>query len=397
MKINKELIFPLSIVFLEIVTYLATDAYLPALPHIAESLATNEYLTQQTITAWFLGGVFIQPFLGPITDRFGRKTVLIIGGCLFITSTIFCANATNILEFIFYRFLQGFTVASTITGGYAAIHESFNSKKAIQILATMGSISILAPAVGPSIGAVVLHYTNNWRYIFITLTTLGIIGVVLNYFYMPETLKKPLKIDFKQTLTNYKNILKNKAWLNYAAMSSCLIFGFFVWLITSPFLLIKSYQLTEIEFGVAQAIIFTGFILGMQLCKHLINSIKAKEAISIFITINILSSTALLLTSLISKPPSWLLIGLMTLIAFGASGANTPLGRLAFEASNEPSGQKVAMFALVFTSAATAASFTGAHINSLLIQPFATTSLFGYLIAFLLFFQSRGKMKLQDS
>ena len=397
MKINKELFFPLSIVFLEIITYLATDAYLPALPNIAENLKTNEYLTQQTITAWFLGGVFIQPFLGPITDRFGRKTVLIIGGCLFIISTIFCANATSILEFIFYRFLQGFTVASTITGGYAAIHESFNSKKSIQILAIMGSISILAPAVGPSIGAIILHYTNNWRYIFITLTLLGVIGVILNYFYMPETLKSPLKINFKQTLTNYTNIIKNKTWLKYAIMSSCLIFGFFVWLITSPFLLIKTYHLTEIEFGIAQAIIFTGFILGMQLCKHLINTISVKKVISIFITINILSSTALLLINLISKPPSWLLIILMTSVAFGASGANTPLGRLAFEASKEPSGQKVAMFALVFTSAATVASFIGANVNSLLITPFATTSLIGYFIASLLFLQSRNEMKLQDN
>ena len=392
-----KILFPISIVFLEVATYMATDAYLPALPSISQAFSTNEYLTQQTITAWFLGGVFIQPLLGPIADRFGRKTVLVLGGILFIISSILCAHAENVIEFIIYRFLQGFTVASTITGGYAAIHESFSSKKSIQILAIMGSITVLAPAIGPSIGALILHYTHNWRWIFIILSIWGGIGTILSYIYMPETLKKPHKINLKTTIKNYKNIIKNKKWLSYALMSSCLIFGFFVWLITSPFLLIQKYQLTEIEFGIAQAIIFGGFILGMQVCKHLINILPTKKIISKFIAINLLAGITLLTLSHIIQVPVWLLIGLMTLIAFGASGANTPINRLAFEASNEPSGQKISAFSLVFTISAAIASFVGAELDSLFIKPFALISLIGYIIATIIFYKVKEEIELKDN
>jgi len=96
MKKNNLIIFPLLLVLYEIATYLTNDAYLPALPNIVSDLATTNYLAQLTLTAWFLGSASLQLILGPISDYYGRRPVLLTGGIVFIISTIICTLTNNI-------------------------------------------------------------------------------------------------------------------------------------------------------------------------------------------------------------------------------------------------------------------------------------------------------------
>src|SRR5579883_399237 len=89
-------LFPFLLVFYEITNYLANDMYLPALPSLATDLGITPHLAQQTLTTWFLGSASLQLFLGPLSDRLGRRPILLGGGAVFILSTIVCAMTTNI-------------------------------------------------------------------------------------------------------------------------------------------------------------------------------------------------------------------------------------------------------------------------------------------------------------
>lgn len=144
-------VFAVLLALYEIATYLSNDAYLPALPFIVKDLNTTNHLIQLTLTSWFLGSGSMQLFLGPLTDRIGRRPVLLWGGLVFITSTIGCALTHNVYVLLCLRFVQGATIASMFVPGYATIHELFEQKKAIQVLAIMSSISILAPRLWPLI------------------------------------------------------------------------------------------------------------------------------------------------------------------------------------------------------------------------------------------------------
>src|SRR3990167_10673607 len=104
MKERHWLLFPLVFVAYETTCYLANDMYLPALPSIALDLQADQHLAQLTLTWWFVGTATFQLLLGPLADRYGRRSVLFGGGLLFITSLWVCVFTNNIYVMIVARF-----------------------------------------------------------------------------------------------------------------------------------------------------------------------------------------------------------------------------------------------------------------------------------------------------
>lgn len=108
MKIIKASpLFPLLVVLYEIAVYLSNDAYVPAMPHIATQLSASYHLLQLTITICFLGSAISQLFLGPISDHFGRRLVVLLGGMVFLASTLTCGLSHSITVLLIARFVQG--------------------------------------------------------------------------------------------------------------------------------------------------------------------------------------------------------------------------------------------------------------------------------------------------
>ncbi len=134
-----NVLFPILIVCAEMAVYLSNDMYLPALPFIARELNTTSQAVQATLTAWFFGAMTLQLIIGPVSDRIGRRPIIISGMVLFTISTLLCATAMNIDWLIFGRFIQGMTVCFIVVAGYASIHESYSQAEAIQLLALMGA------------------------------------------------------------------------------------------------------------------------------------------------------------------------------------------------------------------------------------------------------------------
>src|SRR5437763_170719 len=128
-------LFPFIFVFYEVTNYLANDMYLPALPTLTGDLNTTIHLAQLTLSTWFFGTASMQLILGPLSDRFGRRPILLGGGLVFIIATLICALSTNIHTLIMARFFQGCAVCSVVTAGYSTIHEIYEHTQAIRILA----------------------------------------------------------------------------------------------------------------------------------------------------------------------------------------------------------------------------------------------------------------------
>ncbi len=171
-------VFPFILVFYEITNYLANDMYLPALPSIANDLQISAHYAQMILTAWFLGTASLQLILGSISDRMGRRPVLLGGGVVFVISTFVCAVTSNIHVLLLACFFQGCSVGTLGTAGYSSIHESFEQRKAIQILAIMGSVTVLAPAFGPLVGGLILNFLN-WRWIFGILVIWALVALCI--------------------------------------------------------------------------------------------------------------------------------------------------------------------------------------------------------------------------
>jgi hypothetical protein len=118
-----------------------------------------------SLTAYILGGASLQLLLGPISDRFGRRPVMLLGSALFSVVTLLLPSAHTIDQFLVGRFFEGMGLCYIHVVGYALLQEIFSDEDDIRVIAIMANVSILAPLFGPLAGSVFLQYAT-WRAIF---------------------------------------------------------------------------------------------------------------------------------------------------------------------------------------------------------------------------------------
>lgn len=350
-------LFPLLLVCYEIINYLANDMYLPALPSMIHDLGINTRLAQQTVTAWFFGASSLHLLFGPVSDRFGRRPVLLLGGVLFTTATWICAFTSNIHVLLIARFVQGAVVATLSTAGYASIHETYNRKQAIQILALMSSVVMLAPAVGPLIGGIFLQWLN-WRWIFIFLALSASITWLGLCCVMSETQSSTQRYMFRwsQVLINYRQIIKNKAFMFNLFIISFNILAKVAWIVGGPFLIITQFRLNTLYFGLIQILVFGSQILGAHIVKRVIHRVEINRLINQGLSISLCASLLAVCLSFIFPDKLLGLVICLMIFCFGTA-LSGPLQRLCIEASPEPMGARMAVYATSISLFCSLASF----------------------------------------
>lgn len=387
-NIKYPLLFPLALVFYEMATYLSNDMYLPSLPTLVNDFNTSENAAQNTLLAWFLGSASMQLIMGPLSDRFGRRIILLIGGCFFILSSIVCAITHDISVMLIARFIQGSTVCSVVVAGYAAIHEQYDSKMAIKLIAIMGSVTVLAPAFGPLLGAVIIEISQ-WRTIFYVLTFWALLGIIILYFVMPETNPNKISLNFREIIKDYIFISKHKAFLGYT-LSFCFLFlALIFWVVESPFVIIETYQRSVIEFGVIQFFVFVCFIFGSQVTRLLIAKTTALQVIEIGLIIALCGGIILPLSFYFTDPHLYWVVFLMMIITFGTSIAFGPLNRSAIDCCNEPMGRRMAIFSSYMSFFGVIATFLVTVFNEHGMNELSLLISLGVILAFLIFFGAK--------
>ncbi len=315
--------------------------YLPSMPAIATELKLTQAQIQNTLTLWFLGASSLQFIIGPISDRFGRKIIMSIGGALFVASTIVCAITNSIDIMYIARFVQGTTICFVVVAGNAAIHESFNVKEAIKWLALCNAITILAPALGPLCGAIVVEFAS-WRYIFWFLAVMGIISFVSVLIIMPETNTNPHPLHLKSIIYDFVKILSNKDFM-VPCIGYCLLVGiFFFWMFESPFIYQGLGQST-LFYGVAQTFIFSLFLVGAKITKWWLQNHELPALIRSASITTLVGTLLLLFTSILFNNIYMATICMMV-VALGSSMLFAPMNRIAIDAASQPMGRRIAVF-----------------------------------------------------
>lgn len=373
-------LFPFLLVIYEISNYLANDAYLPAMPMIVTQLQTTNHLVQLTLTVFFLGNATMQLILGPVSDQYGRRTVLLGGGLVFVATTMICAFSTSIYTLLIARFFQGSAVTSMIVAGYATVHAMYTQVRAIKTLAWMNSITVLAPALGPLFGALIL-LVGGWRWIFIILTVWSALALIALYRYMPETCEMSSELPSKKIMTQYYHALINWNFIRPTLAISLLFSAMIAWIAAGPFLVIESFHRTSITFGLIQAMIFGSFILGTQVVRRFIGKMSISKITKISIALACFSGVISLACSVVAVDRLFDVVFPMMLFAFG-SGLGFPVfNRMAIEGSDEPMGIKMALFSSFM---GIGGLFGSVMISSFYNGTILSFSLIIFVIAFLL-------------
>jgi len=226
---------------------LSIDALLPALPNVGKSLGvTNPSDNQLLITMIFLGLGVGQLIFGPLSDSFGRKSIVYLGFIVFIIASIICVTTKNFELMILGRILQGIGLSSPRTIAIAMVRDSYSGDYMAKVLSIIVAFFILVPTIAPAFGQFFLNIAD-WKAIFNVNLIIGIIIIVWFWKRQPETLTKANRTPFTWELfiNGTKEFFKHKEAIAFTLTSGFITGSFMVYLSTSQQIFEKQYNLGE--------------------------------------------------------------------------------------------------------------------------------------------------------
>lgn len=242
---------------------ISTDLYLPALPAIVADLATEPARVQLTLSVFLAGFGLAQLVYGPLSDRFGRRPLLLLGTALYVGTSLACMAAETIGQLVLFRFLQGAGACCGPVLGRAVVRDVYPPADAVRILAYLSAAVALAPALGPILGGW-LTMGFGWRSTFAALAAFGLVllaGIVL---LLPETnqRKDPHATRPRHLAANYLTLLRDLQYVGFVLVAALAYSGIFAFISGSSYLLIEVVGLSPAAFGLCFSAVVLGYMTG---------------------------------------------------------------------------------------------------------------------------------------
>jgi MFS transporter, DHA1 family, multidrug resistance protein len=262
------------------VSSLAVDMSLPALPTLAAAFGTSAARAQLTIGLYLLGYALGQLFYGPLSDRFGRRPMLLIGMSIYTLSGFLCAFAPSIEAMVMLRLLQGFGGCVGVVVTRAAARDYFHGSELAQMLSSITAIQAFGPLLAPMIGGVIATHFD-WPVIFLVQGAFAGAMLIATWTGFGESLRQRdlHAIRPARLLANYWTFFSNPRCIGFALVSACVFGGLFIVLSASPFVLIDVYGLSSQTYGFFFGTSVLGFMVGSFGNRRLLRAAVQSEAL----------------------------------------------------------------------------------------------------------------------
>lgn len=230
------------------------DMYLPSLPEMKRFFATSVSEVQLGLTTGMLGLAVGQLILGPLSDRYGRKPVLVVSMLIFIGGAIASVYSPTIEVFLGWRFVQGLGASGAYFLARTIPADKYGGKALAKIMALVGAINGFAPASAPVLGGF-LAGTIHWQGIFWVLSGFSAFLILVGFFFK-ETLPKAnrAKGDFWAVFKEYMPLLRNRQFMTHVMLKGVALGLLFAYTSSAPFIIQDVYHYSQLDFG-----LFMGF------------------------------------------------------------------------------------------------------------------------------------------
>ncbi|MRT02472.1 MFS transporter [Ewingella americana] len=344
---RRALLFPLCLVLFEFATYIGNDMIQPGMLAVVANFNAGEEWVPTSMTAYLAGGMFLQWLLGPLSDRRGRRPVMLAGVGFFILTCLAILFAQSIEQFMVMRFLQGISLCFIGAVGYAAIQESFEESVCIKITAMMANVALIAPLLGPLAGAALVQFAP-WETMFVLFALLAAIAFWGLWKSMPETASRlGESFSMRSLWKDYKEVLKNRQFLCGALAIGFASLPLLAWIAQSPVILISGEGLPPFEYGLLQVPIFGALIIGNITLAKLTGKRSVEQLIKLGagpMVVGLVIAAAATLMS--GHAYFWMTAGL-SFYAFGIGVANAGLYRLTLFSSTMSKGTVSAAMGMI--------------------------------------------------
>ena len=275
----------ITLIILTSTSVLAMNMFLPSLTNMAAEFSVSYSVMNISVAGYLAITAILQVILGPLSDRFGRRPVLLGSILIFSLASLFCALSSNIWIFLSLRILQG-AIISGMTLSRAIVRDIMDPKDAVRVLGTIAMAMAVAPMLGPVLGGV-FDEIFGWRAIFWFYLGLGLFLLLLTWTDLGET-NINTSATFRKQFSTYPDLLRSGLFWGY---SICLSFGiacFYAFLSGAPLVADKVLHLPPSHLGFYMGSITGAFLVGSfisnRLAKHTASTklVLAGRMISVF-------------------------------------------------------------------------------------------------------------------
>lgn len=237
------------LILLDMVIPLSNDMYLPALPTMLTNFQTTTSILNFTIAGFFFFFAIGTLIFGPISDKYGRKPILLGGVIIYTIASIACALSSNVYLLILFRVFQAIGAGSLLAVSNAIVKDSFEFHERGSLLALIQIFSILAPMLAPILGGQILKYFS-WRYIFGMLALFGIIALLVCLLFQESLLKEQKNEgNLGDLINSFLAIGKNRGFILFLNTISILQIPFMAYISLSSYIYITQFGLSPQQYS----------------------------------------------------------------------------------------------------------------------------------------------------
>lgn len=283
-----------------------TDLYLPALPALTQVFGASMVQAQLTLTALLLAFGTSQLVWGPLSDKWGRRPVLLGGIGVYVVSAIACALAPDIETLIAARTLQGVAMGACVMAARAIVRDLYEpvqgAKIMSQALSGLGFIACTCVPVGGFLTDLL-----GWRWALSSLILFAAFTGALIYFYFDESLQQrnPHALQVSSLWAAVKHIVRNPTFQAYNALSTASFAGLFNFLATSSFVFTQSMGLSKTIYGLLMVSMSLSYIVGTFICRWLLLRISVQMSVLVASFVSLFAGVLMLLVAYAGPGQSW--------------------------------------------------------------------------------------------
>jgi DHA1 family bicyclomycin/chloramphenicol resistance-like MFS transporter len=320
---------PALLLLLTVFGPVSMDLYLPALPALTAELDAATSVAQLTVTACLVGLALGQLIAGPVSDRFGRRGVLLGGVVAYVVTSALCAISPTVELLILARFVQGLAGGVGIVIAQAAGRDVFSGGALIRFYGRLTVIGGFAAIVGPLLGGQ-LNTVTDWRGLFVFLAAVGAGILVVALVAFRETLPADRRTrgGLARTLRDFRILLADRVFLGAVLNQGFLYAALFAYLAGATFVLQDVYGLSPQGYALAFGLNSAGFMAFGYLAGRTAERWSVAGTLTIGVVVAGVGAAGLLVAG-VSAMPLWVVIVSLFALASGVAITSPPATTLA--------------------------------------------------------------------
>ena len=304
-----------------------TDLYLPALPALTRSLGAPLAAAQLTLSGLLLAFGCSQMVWGPLSDRFGRRPILLAGLAIYTVASLGSAFASTMDLLILWRVAQGAAMGAVVISARAIVRDLYNPLEGARAMSkALTGLGLVACVCAP-LGGLLSEWLG-WRAALLALTVYAVATLALVALRLPETLahRNPKALQPHALVGNWLLVLRNPTFWAFSLQTTAAYGGLFTFLASSSFVLIEVLGLTRTQYGGAMASTGLAYFSGTFLCRSLLARHGLARTVAIAGVLSVSGGTLLALVAWLGWHQPWALLLPLYLFMLG-HGIHQPCGQ----------------------------------------------------------------------